>query len=100
MSARGNHAVVIASHRQNRCGILPVGVVELIVIILGFAEAVDDVPQEKIELRNFVRVSLLVSAFVEVAQHLVDDLVLCDFGPRVLPQSPVEWEDDFLPALW
>jgi hypothetical protein len=79
-----NHTVVVAGDRENGSGIIPIVIVELIEVKLGFAEVVNDVAQEQAELRNF-----LGDGFVEIAHHFVCDL-FCVFGPFVLPQSPFE----------
>lgn len=77
-----HHAIVIARDRQDRSGVIPIGVVELIVIILRFAKAVDYVAEQQVELRL-----LLGVGFVKVADQFVGNLV-CFSGLPVLPQSP------------
>src|SRR5208283_5465366 len=65
------HAVMVSGDRQYRGLIVPVRLVELVVVILRLAEAVDDVSEQEIELRNLLRIAL-----GEIRGHLVGDLVL------------------------
>lgn len=74
---RRHHPVVITRRREDGCGIVPIGFIELIEIILRFAEAVDDVAQQQIELGQFFWVG-----FVEIAHHLVRHFVLRFRTPR------------------
>jgi hypothetical protein len=62
---------LIAGHRQDRSGVVAVGLVELVVEVLRLVEAVDDVPEQQRELRHLAR-----SALGEVPHHLVGHLVL------------------------
>ncbi len=64
-------AVVIAGDGEDGAGVISVGVVELVVVVLVFAEAVDDVAEVVEELRE------RGGGFVdEVGEHLVDGGVL------------------------
>ena len=68
LSVRRYHAVVVAGDREDRRGVVAIGLVELVVIILGLAEAVDDVAQVIEERRDGLGVDVRV-----VAYHLVGD---------------------------
>ncbi len=62
---------MIAGQRQDRRRIVAVRIVELIVVVLRFAEIVDHVAKVKKELRQVLRVII-----GKVADHLVGDLIL------------------------
>jgi len=66
-----HHAVVVARAGEDGRGVVAVGLVKLVVVILAFAEAVDDVAQQQRELRYLGGVG-----FGEVGGHLVRDFVL------------------------
>ena len=66
---------MIAGRRQHRRVIVPVRLIELIVIVFGLAEIVDDVAEQQGELRDLQRLG-----FLEVANHLVGYFVL-GLGP-------------------
>jgi hypothetical protein len=71
MGKRRYHAVVVTRGRENRRVIITVWFIELIIVILRLAEVVYDIAEEQQELGHFTRVG-----FIEVADHLVSDLVL------------------------
>jgi hypothetical protein len=68
---RGDHAVVVSGDGEDRCGVRAVRLVKLVVVILRLPEAVDDVAEQQVEGWD-----LLVRRLVEVARHLVGDVVL------------------------
>ena len=68
---RRYHSIVIAGDREYRRGIVPIRLVELIVIVLRFTEAVDHVAQQQVKLRHFFGVG-----FLEIGHHFVGDQVL------------------------
>jgi hypothetical protein len=68
---RRDHAVVITGGRENGRGVISIRLVELIVVVLRFAEVVDDVSKEQAELRNFTRIRI-----AEIGDHLVRDFAL------------------------
>ena len=72
MHERREHPVVIACRGENRRRIVSIRFVELIVIILRFAEAIDDVAEQERELRNFFRIALR-----KVAHEFIGDVILC-----------------------
>ena len=68
---RCDHAIVVACSRENRCRVVAVRIVKLIVVVLNFAEAVHDVAEQKVKLGN-----LHLVRFFEIREHLIDDEVL------------------------
>jgi len=59
--------IVIARNGEDGCGVIAIGFVELIVIVSGFAEIIDDVAQVE-EERDVGGIG-----FVEIAHHFIGD---------------------------
>jgi hypothetical protein len=79
---------MIAGGREDGRRVVAVRLVELVVIVLSFSEAVDDVSQQKVELRHLLRLTLF-----EVSQQLIDDLVLA-YRPACAATVAQGMEDD------
>src|SRR5260221_11756793 len=86
---RRYHAVMIARHRKDGSRIIAERIVELVVIILGFAEAGDDVPQMIEKRWNMGGIDIIV-----LADNLISlNSISC--GPVLLPGSPIQLKYDF-----
>src|ERR1700734_1639687 len=63
---------MVASCCQHGRGVVPVGFIELIVIVFSLTKIIDDVSEQQSELRNLLRFG-----FREIADHFVGDFILC-----------------------
>ncbi len=70
--ARPNDAIVVAGDGEDRRRIVAVGIEELIVVVIRFAEVVDQVAEVEEERRHIGGVRL-----AKVGHHLVGDQILC-----------------------